>query len=378
MRVDLLRTLPGILLLLLPAFTTLAQESAVSKAAPPQATAAQDEAPQSDPIEWKVELEPENVRLGAELLYRVTIESPVGYEILFPSAPDLSPFVLVPPAADTDTADADEEAERKPKAVALTQREEDGRIFTKVVLHLRAYVLDVRKIPSIEVPYLRADGQTGVFILPERHARILSRLTTEDEPALAEPGEPVAVVIPNWPVIVVLIVLGSLVLAAALAWLILWWVRRQPQMAPPPPPPRPAHLVAFEKLALVESAGYLEQGEKMRFYVEVSEATREYFGNRYGFDGLSMTSLELLEALKGRDLRTVPESKVRDFLDESDLVKFAGFAPTQEEAGWLIENAYSVIRGTMLGRLPDPEAGSTVDDPVDSAGDSADTGEAGL
>lgn len=315
------------------------------------------------PLSARVELEPEHVRLGAELRYRVHITSPKGYEVYVPTTPELEPFRLVAPPRPTE---APSEAPA-PRAVEVTRTEQGDELHTEALFHLRPYRLGLRKIPAIEIPYLAPDGETGILTLPERRLRVLSRLTTEDAPELAVPGAPVPVMSRNWALIIILVVLGAMLLSALIAWIVVWWLRRRPNVAAPPPPPRPAHLIALEKLSLVEARGYLERDEKMPFYVEVSEAVREYFGNRYGFDGLPMTSLELLRALQGADLRAVPESQVRSFLDESDLVKFAGFAPTDDEARWLLETAYEIVRGT----LPPEEAPVASPEGPDEAGEEA-------
>ena len=216
-----------------------------------------------------------------------------------------------------------------------------------MTLTLRVYRLGLRKVPAIEVPVLGPAGETLAVTLPPVKVRVLSRLTTEADPALAAAGEPVPVISRNWTLIWILIVVGSLVVAAVLALVIVWWLRRRNRPEPPPPPPRPAHEIALGKLAQIERERLPETGEVMAYYIRVSEAVREYFGNRFGFDGLVLTSFELMNELKTVDLGSVPPARVDAFLEESDLVKFANFDPTAKEIDWLITSAYSLVRDTM-------------------------------
>lgn len=326
--------------------------------APPAAGAgALSAAPAASPIavDVSVAVEPDTVKLGDALRYRATFRAPRGTNVYFPDDPLVEPF----------------RREGKP---LVTRRQEGDRDVVAVEMTLRPYRLGLKKVPRIEVPALGTQGEAVTLTLPEQRVRVLSRLTTEADPALAPPPESAPVVATNWFLVWGAVALGALAVGALFAVLVMAWLRRREAKLAPPPPPRPAHEIALGKLARIEREDLPAQARVMEFYVRVSEATREYFGNRYGFDGLAMSSRELLDALHGRDLHAVPEARVRTFLEESDLVKFASFAPAPKEVEWLLHTAYALVRDTMVveeAAPPDaapPDAAPSDAAPPDAAG----------
>jgi hypothetical protein len=299
--------------------------------------------PPAPPVDVEVQVVPADVKLGGELRYRATFRGPAGTQVYFPSAPDVAPFDIAPGGPQ------------------VTRREEGGRVEVTVELPLRAYRLGQRKVPSIEVPVLAAGGEATTVTLPKQRVRVLSGLTTEAQPELALPGESVPVIATNWTLVWLAVSAGALVGGTAIAFALLWLLRRRERAAAPPPPPRPAHDVALEKLARIERERLPEQGRVMEYYVRISEALREYFGGRYGFDGLAMSTTELLVALRPHDLQGVPPSRVQTFLEECDLVKFASFAPEPKEIEWLLHTAYGLVRETMppVVASPAPESSTS-------------------
>ena len=79
----------------------------------------------------------------------------------------------------------------------------------------------------------------------------------------------------------------------------------------------------------------METGEVERYYVLLSAVVRQYLENRFGLHAPEMTTEEFLQAAASvqmddstllKDHRTL----LRDFLTESDLVKFAQYGPDEE------------------------------------------------
>jgi hypothetical protein len=99
----------------------------------------------------------------------------------------------------------------------------------------------------------------------------------------------------------------------------------------PPPPPRPAHEIAYERLAALREQGLSEAGAFKDFYLELSEIVRQYFGNRYDIPALGETSTELLEVLRKLRPKGIQLEEVEAFLGESDLVKFAKLTPSRND-----------------------------------------------
>ena len=100
----------------------------------------------------------------------------------------------------------------------------------------------------------------------------------------------------------------------------------------------------------MQRSGRLATGEPRLIIGELSGILREYLGARYRILALDMTSTELLAALAHVDLRQVTLDEMKQFADESDLLKFAGVAGTPEELAQLHAFVRSVVERTMQTR----------------------------
>jgi hypothetical protein len=79
---------------------------------------------------------------------------------------------------------------------------------------------------------------------------------------------------------------------------------------------------------------------------EMSEALREYLGRCYSINALDMTTAEVIRALAARgDLAGVIDA-LRDWLQETDLVKYAGESPEASEAQEVIDRARGLVDAT--------------------------------
>jgi hypothetical protein len=132
-------------------------------------------------------------------------------------------------------------------------------------------------------------------------------------------------------------------------WLARWW-RARPKPLPPPPPPRPPWEVALEKLAQIRDDDLLEKGRFAEHFDRVSDAVREYLGNRFDFDGLESTTDEILAVLKKRSVTHNGYTEITSFLGECDLVKFANMTPTKDECEKILEFGVGIVRTTTPAR----------------------------
>jgi hypothetical protein len=102
---------------------------------------------------------------------------------------------------------------------------------------------------------------------------------------------------------------------------------------PPPPPPVPADELAIQKLQELAAAGWVESGKLKEFYSALSEIVRAYLENGFQITALERTTNELMRDLRKRGaFDPVLQTELKDLLESGDLVKFAKFRPTAEEA----------------------------------------------
>jgi hypothetical protein len=223
-----------------------------------------------------------------------------------------------------------------------------GWVVEAMEVRLVAFEAGALEIPAQGISVVDAAGNVGELATEPATIEVKSLIANEPEPKLKPDTGPGARVFEKD--YTALYVLGALGCAAALVALTLlgrWlWSKRRRKPGPPPPPPRPAEEIALEKLDALRSSAHLAEGRHKLFHILLSEAIREYLGNRYGFDSLERSTEELLVELKRRHLERVLYQRVLDFLCETDLVKFAKYLPEVAESVRLLDGAFAFVRET--------------------------------
>lgn len=242
-------------------------------------------------------------------------------------------------------------------APAQGAAETDADAGAAVTLELTTYRPGRHQVGGFIVTVLGRDGVLHDVRGPGVELRVEALAALEVDPALRDEEAGVTVRYEDYTLAWVLGVAAALLLMGLSGYII---ARNRPKIVvePPPPPPRPAHEVAFEKLDALRRSGLLEAGEVMGFYVRLSEAVREYVGNRYGFNGLDMTTEEILEAMGSARLpASLGDNFLPHLLYQADLVKFAKAAPSLEEPREALEDGYRLVRATTAAAALQPAAG---------------------
>jgi hypothetical protein len=186
--------------------------------------------------------------------------------------------------------------------------------------------------------------------LSEDEAKVASSTLAQAMPELesmaAPDPAPEGIVAPDYTVVWVLAIAALLGVLALAAVRLKKRKRERAVEAPPPPPPRPAHEIALEKLALLEAAGHPKEDALKEFFSAISEILREYAGGRYGFDSLELTVDELMEALLPKQADGLDRERLRNLLVRADLVKFAKYRPTREEAVDVLAASRAIVDAT--------------------------------
>ena len=218
-------------------------------------------------------------------------------------------------------------------------------------------------IPSQKLTVVDKEGRIAELNTKEASITINSLTANEPEPTIKEDTGPGEVVIEKDYTL--LWIAGILAGVGVVALLTLvarrLWALRKPKPPPPPPPPRPAEEIAYEKLDAIKDAGLLEDGRIKEFHVRLSEAIREYLGNRYRFDSLELSTEELIQILRRLPLEPAMFDTMLEFMNETDLVKFAKLIPTLDESRGLLDAAYQIVEKTTprLAEPPAPQKGQS-------------------
>jgi hypothetical protein len=204
------------------------------------------------------------------------------------------------------------------------------------------------------VTYIGRSGEVLSTRTQPIEIKISSLIANEPEPALKDNAQPVRVLQQD----LLLVYIAGGLAAAGLGGLATVVVRRRLRARAsyrPAPPPRPAHELALERLDRLGADGFTEEGDHRPFYFAVSEVIREYLGARFGFDGLEMTTEELVDELRRRAPRELVLGEVEGWLTGGDLVKFAKISPTATEARGALEMAIRIVESTRP--RPQPQVG---------------------
>jgi len=202
-------------------------------------------------------------------------------------------------------------------------------------------------LPPLPISIARASGHV-VTVCTKPHA-----ITVEDPIAnVPDPkpklNPPARRQLEEWELLKRLVYGGliALVVGVVAGWLFTRW-RKRPRAAPLPPPPRPAWEVALEELHDIRHAGLIRQQRFSEHYDRVSDAIRQYLGDRFGFDGLESTTREALTVLETVTPPIESMDQVRAFLRQADLVKFANLTPTEDECELALSRGEDIVKSTM-------------------------------
>jgi hypothetical protein len=155
---------------------------------------------------------------------------------------------------------------------------------------------------------------------------------------------------------------AALALAVGAALLDRWW-RKRPKKKPEPPR-IPPWVTALSALDRIRRSSLLEEGKRGEHFDQVSDALRRYLGARYGFetlvegaDGLETTTREMLDLLERVRPPITELGRIKEFLEDCDLVKFARFTPTSEHCLQALERGEIIVKRTIpVMQLPSPVA----------------------
>ncbi|MCW9707340.1 hypothetical protein [Fodinibius salsisoli] len=146
-----------------------------------------------------------------------------------------------------------------------------------------------------------------------------------------------------WPYI-----LAFLLLCIAGYFLYTYFTKPAPPKAKEPEPFVPTPFVdplqnLQQHIAHLEQMKPSTHEEFKEFYIELGDAIRQYFEDLHHIPALESTSSEILQNLKNQSIDKQLVDDTRAVLQEADMVKFAKFTPTTEQAGRALEKAHNFL-----------------------------------
>ncbi len=139
---------------------------------------------------------------------------------------------------------------------------------------------------------------------------------------------------------------GAAVLGAVVLVWIVWRRRRRGQVVRVL---RPAHELAYERLAELVAADYVGAGQVKVFYERLSWIVRRYIEERFELRAPEQTTEEFLQEARGEAvLDGSQQSLLCRFLEHCDLVKFARYGPATSEIQQTFDLTKEFIEATRV------------------------------
>ncbi|HLF18126.1 MAG TPA: DUF4381 family protein [Candidatus Omnitrophota bacterium] len=149
----------------------------------------------------------------------------------------------------------------------------------------------------------------------------------------------------TYPLNIVLLVIFVFLflLAIGIVWVV--FKRRKREV------PLPKTLLPWEKatarLKELEQQNLIARGQWDGYYSQLTDILRKYVEEQFSIKAPEMTTEEFLQHLQtSQDLDPQQKASLKSFLESSDLVKFAKYAPDPSEAKRSFELALQFVRET--------------------------------
>lgn len=223
------------------------------------------------------------------------------------------------------------------------------RLLLKQQLLVTAFDSGDFKFPALTWAYYHKNDTTGYQVQSNPAFLHFKRLAVDTTGNIKAIKEPLKVPLTFLDILPWLLIVLVVLIVAYIIYRYFFKNRGKPQQPRMKiEPPRPAHLMALEKLKLLEEQRLWQSGEEKLYYIALSNIIRNYLERRYHIFALENTTPDLLRDVKQLHLRKPAYEKLELLLERSDLVKFAKFHPLPEENQRSLELAYEFVDETKL------------------------------
>lgn len=288
-------------------------------------------------LEATMTVEPTEATVGDPILLTATVTHPTGYLVIPPTiGPEWGAFTIAgqEPPQTTDRG--------------------DGTSTTTITFDARLFAPGAYTTPPLQLAVTDGAGQLiDIFAAPV-DVTITSVLVEGDtelrdiKPQAELPGGSLL----PW------LVGGGLAFAAA--GLFVWWRRRS---APVVVDNRSPGQIALDNLAAIEAQNLPQLSRYQEHYTQVADTVRAYLAAVYAIPVLERTTGEIRDDLAQAGVSGALRAQIVNFLQTSDLVKFANFTPDPESAAELVADARQIVAANDAGRTAASDAPTSATQP---------------
>ncbi len=254
-------------------------------------------APVTYGLDVKARFDKDNLLLGQEVTFTIDVSGDIDcLDLVFPSHDDFSPFVI--------------------KQEMPCQKIDKGIE--------KRYVLAVFKLGRQELADLKILYKGEEYPLPSVSVDVKGLLPEDvSKVQMRAIKDMILVPFPWGYVVLLLLMIISVFLGVGL------FLKRKEE-EDTSSPARPYWEVAQNRISKLAKSSLIELGHYKQFYYELTEILRYYIQNRYGIPALEMTNTEFLEALRRLELDDDLKGALRQLVERSGPIKYAGFGPDSE------------------------------------------------
>lgn len=108
----------------------------------------------------------------------------------------------------------------------------------------------------------------------------------------------------------------------------------------------PAHIIALDSLQKLLSSEEWKSPEKKTYYSDLTDTVRTYLENRFDIHAMEQTTREIITDLKHASISEEDKVYLRKILREADMVKFAKFSPSDDDAFAYLNKSIDFVKRT--------------------------------
>jgi hypothetical protein len=276
-----------------------------------------------EPFEADLAVVPDQVVIGDVVRVTASVTHPAGYVV--------GPLVL-----ESHWGPFEVRALEAP----VISTDPDGTETTSVTFEGQVFKTGELTTPSLTLTVISPTGAETVSTaapVPVDVTSILQDGELRDIRAQAEYPDT------NIGLIVGAVLAGLAAVAIAVAALVYVLRGRTARVPAPTLDLRSPYEKAIAELARIHDLGLAQDRRFKQHYVETSDVLRSYIDGEFGLDAVESTTAEVSRQIRASSLEWILGHRVLTILYVSDLVKFARYSPSPDEADALIPDAAALV-----------------------------------
>lgn len=227
------------------------------------------------------------------------------------------------------------------KEEPLIRQETDSEIYELHNFIFSRYDSSDIWIPTYNIAYT-TDG-TNVQYVKVNPVNILVRTVEVDSQSdIKDVKAPIRIPL-DWLTIIIIILI--IIIVALIAYFGYRYYKKK--YTPEPQKEIKITVLPYERaltnLHELEDKKLWQQGMIKEYHTEVTGIIRDYFEERFHFQALEMTTPEILDSIKSREVKVEVIAKTEEFLANADMVKFAKFQPMPTVNEEMMKEAYFIV-----------------------------------